>query len=130
MNKLFKKQFKKILFEETSSNASSDEEIFSKEFKNKEELEKLNNEIKNIELDPEYYAKIIKKADKYSYKITEYILPFLRKLHQDLISGIFKYIAPDIKGISNITEDLASLAEALRGRVRDSIIQKNKNKNK
>lgn len=121
MSKLFKKHFKTILNEELN-----DQEAFESDFQNQNELENLNQEIQNISPDPEANAKIIKLADKYSDKITNYILPIMRKLHQDLTSGIFKSVAPDIKGISNITEDLAALAEALRGRVRDSVIKQDK----
>ena len=68
-------------------------------------------------------------ADKYAENISSVVLPTLRKLHTDITTGMFKTIAPDIKGISGINEDLASLAEALRGRVRDAVI-KSDNKDK
>ena len=36
-------------------------------------------------------------------------------------------VAPDLKGISNITGDLAKLAENLRGKTRDAVIKADKN---
>ena len=86
--------------------------------------EAINGEIDTMSVAPEQTAMILKKADKYAEEISTHILPILRKLHTEIISGMFKQVAPDIKGISNINEDLAGLAEAIRGKVRDSVIRK------
>ena len=92
--------------------------------------EQVEAELQNASISPEQRAGILKKADKYAENISTVILPMLRKLHDSIVTGEFKDIAPDIKGISNITEDLASLAESLRARTRDAIIKADKNESK
>jgi hypothetical protein len=103
-----------------------DAAALDKTFDDPANKEQLAAELTNMELAPEQKAELLKKADKYADNISKIILPVLRKLHDDIVSGIFQQIAPDIKGISGINEDLASLAEALRGRVRDAVIKKDK----
>ena len=88
--------------------------------------DQLDAEAANLQLDPTQKAEILRKADKYADNISKIILPVLRKLHDDIVSGVFQQIAPDIKGISSINEDLAGLAESLRGRVRDAVIKSDK----
>jgi hypothetical protein len=103
-----------------------DEAVLSQTFEDDAQKQKLDTEISNISLSPEQKADILRKADKYSDNITKIVLPTLRKLHDDIVSGVFASIAPDVKGISGINEDLAGLAEALRGRTRDAVLKADK----
>lgn len=138
MSEIFSKYFKKTLNEDALQPAgteglppeATDQQAFDNSFSDQDQLSQVNDEVSATAIDPNEQAKIIKLADSYAEKVTESILPVLRKLHQDLISGVFKTVAPDIKSISGITEDLASLAEALRGRTRDAIIKSNEKDSK
>jgi hypothetical protein len=108
----------------------NDEQALSQTFEDDAQKQQLDSEIQNIQLNPEQKADLLRKADKYADNISKIILPTLRKLHTDIVSGVFTSIAPDIKGISGINEDLAGLSEALRGRVRDAVVKNDKNEKK
>lgn len=107
-----------------------DATAFAGSFEDEASAEQLNTEVQSSMLAPEQRAMILKKADKYAENISSIILPTLRKLHDAIVSGVFASIAPDIKGISNINEDLAKLAESLRGRTRDAVLKSDKNEAK
>lgn len=125
----FTKYFKKsFLSEEISPDIATDvpmddNEAMVKTFDEPENAEGLDTEMNNMSITPEQKAIILKKADKYSDQIANHILPILRKLHDDITSGVFKTIAPDVRGISNINSDLAELAEQIRGKIRDGVIK-------
>lgn len=112
--------------DESVAGTSPDEAALMKTFDNESGKSNLDNELSNITLSPDQKADILRRADKYSDNISKIILPILRKLHDDIVSGVFASIAPDIKGISGINEDLASLAESLRGRTRDAVLKSDK----
>jgi len=98
---------------------------FEGSFEDDSMAQDLEGEVENAGIDPRESAEILKKADKYAENIDKLILPLLRKIHNDIVTGQFATVAPDIKGISGTTEDLAKLAESLRGRVRDAIAKSN-----
>ena len=102
---------------------------FEGSFEDGQGASQIKTEVGGISLDPVQRDMILKKADKYAENISNVILPTIRKLHNDIVSGVFKSIAPDLKGVSGIAEDLASLSESLRGRVRDAVL-KSDNKDK
>jgi len=133
--KKFTKYFTKSLLSEAvpapmpQEPALDDSAAFEGSFDDNTGATQIKDEVQGISIDPVQRDKILKMADKYAENISSVVLPTLRKLHTDITTGMFKTIAPDIKGISGINEDLASLAEALRGRVRDAVI-KSDNKDK
>lgn len=107
-----------------------DSEAFNQSFDDGKGAEQVQGEVASLAMDPIQRDKLLKLADKYAENISTVVLPTLRKLHTDITTGVFKSIAPDVKGISGINEDLAALAEALRGRVRDAVIKSDKDGNK
>ena len=104
-----------------------DAAVFEGSFETPENAQGIQGEVEQAGMPPEQRAGILKLADKYAENITKIVLPTLRKLHDDIVSGTFASIAPDIKGISGINEDLAKLAESLRGRTRDAVLKSDKN---
>ena len=124
----FTKYFKRSLISEADEAIANmdDATTFKQDFETPEAANQLDTEIANTTIPPEQRAIIIKKADKYSETITKVILPILRDLHNAIVSGEFKSIAPDIDGLSGINSDLAELAEQIRGKVRDSIVKQDK----
>ena len=111
-------------------NAQQDQEAFNQSFEDPQAAEQVENELQNASITPEQKMAILGKADKYAESISTGILPMLRKLHDSIVSGEFKDIAPELKGISDITGKLAELSENLRGKTRDAILKANKNENK
>ena len=103
--------------------ALDDSTAFAGSFEDGNGVEQIAGEVANASIDPVQRDMILKKADKYAENISNVILPTIRKLHNDIVSGVFKSIAPDLKGVSSIAEDLASLSESLRGRIRDAVIK-------
>lgn len=129
----FKKRFSESLLREAvpaAIPAADDATAFEGSFENPEAAQGIEGEIQNVAMDETQKQTILKKADKYAELINSSILPALRRLHDDIISGVFAQIAPDIKGVSGITEDLARLAESLRGRSRDAVLKAGKNTEK
>ncbi len=121
----FTKYFKRSLISEADEAVvpMDDATTFKQDFENPESVQQLDAEITNASITPEQRVNMLTKADKYAEKINNIILPMLRNLHDSIVSGEFKAIAPDISGISNITEDLAALSESLRGKTRDALIK-------
>jgi hypothetical protein len=127
----FSRYFKKSLVTEAGSDVlapasdlttpDEDAAAFNSTFEDEAAITDLEGEVAGAGIDPMQNAELLKKADKYADNISKIILPVLRKLHDDIVTGTFTTVAPDIKGISGITEDLAKLAESLRGRIRDAI---------
>lgn len=130
MSKRFTKYFKSSLNEGSQpiepASELDDSAAFAGSFEDEAVADDVNGEVEAAGIDPSQHAEILRKADKYAENIDKLILPVLRKIHNDIVTGTFSTVAPDIKGISGITEDLASLAESLRGRVRDAIASINK----
>lgn len=130
MSNTFKKYFIKHLKERAlpvnpdDLGVSEDQEAFNGSFENGSELDKLEGEVNNATPTVEDNAHIVKKANMYSKKITGIILPLLRELDNDLLNGDLSKVAPEIKGISDIRQDLAKLAEALTGETNEAIRQK------
>lgn len=130
-NMKFLKYFKEALESDPAANAPIDDAAaFAGSFENDESAAQLQGEVDNASIAPEQRAELLQKADKYANLISDKILPILRKLQDDIVSGTFATIAPDIKNISKINEDLASLSESLRGRVRDAVIKSDSNTEK
>jgi hypothetical protein len=135
MDNKFTRYFKKSLVKEAVAGgpvepAIDDAAAFAGSFEDEASAQQVQGEVEQASLPPEQRAEILKKADKYSDQISKLILPTLRKLHDEIVSGTFASIAPDIKGISGINEDLAKLAESLRGRTRDAVLKSDKNEEK
>jgi hypothetical protein len=107
--------------------AQEDQEVFNQSFEDPQGAEQVEAELQNASISPEQKMAMMQKADMYAEKISNNILPMLRKLHDSIVSGEFKDIAPDLKGVSDITGKLAELSENLRGKVRDSILKANQN---
>lgn len=134
MSTKFIKYFTKSLLNEEIANPVSaepvvdDQAAFAGSFEDDGVADKVAGEVDSLAIDPVQKDKILKLADKYAENISAVVLPTLRKLHDDIVSGTFSSIAPDIKGISGINEDLAKLAESLRGRTREAILKNNKTK--
>jgi len=134
MSTKFIKYFTKSLLNEEVANPVSTEPVvddqtaFAGSFEDNGVADKVAGEVDSLAIDPIQKDKILKLADKYAENISAVVLPTLRKLHDDIVSGTFSSIAPDIKGISGINEDLAKLAESLRGRTREAILKNNKTK--
>jgi hypothetical protein len=132
----FVAHFKKIVTEAASivqppqQGPVDDSQVFAQSFDSDQAAQQLDKEVVGAGLDPEQRASILKRADHYASKIDSIILPTLRKLQDDIVTGVFASIAPDVKGISGINEDLAKLAESLRGRTRDAILKSDKNEKK
>lgn len=104
----------------------ADDKAFAGSFEDENTVGQLEDEISNSTMAPEQQADILRKADKYAENINAVILPTLRKLHDDIVQGVFSSIAPEIKDVSGICEDLARLSEALRGRTRDAMLKSTK----
>jgi hypothetical protein len=135
MSTKFIKYFTKSLLNEATPLAPvadslgvDDSSAFAGSFEDGANAEKVAGEVDSLAIDPVQKDKILKLADKYAENISAVVLPTLRRLHDDIVSGTFSSIAPDIKGISGINEDLAKLAESLRGRTREAILKNNKTK--
>lgn len=134
----FLKHFKKTIKEATRVPQEDpsmqppidDPTAFNQSFQNPEDASAIEAEVQGLNLDPEQKAALLEKADDYATKISGVILTTLRNLHNDIVSGVFAQIAPDIKGISGINEDLATLAESLRGRMRDAVLKSDKSEKK
>jgi len=131
MSDKFNRYFTKSLLKEEvpAVPVADDSAIFDNSFEDEGTASQVQDEVGSISIDPIQRDMILKKADKYAENISNVILPTIRKLHNDIVSGVFKSIAPDLKGVSGIAEDLASLSESLRGRIRDAVI-KSDNKDK
>jgi hypothetical protein len=136
-NTKFKRYFKKSFMNEATiageapvDPAMDDTAAFAGSFEDDGTADQIQGEVEQASLPPEQRADLLKKADKYAENISKIILPTLRRLHDDIVSGVFASIAPDIKGISGINEDLAKLAESLRGRTRDAVLKSDKNEQK
>lgn len=125
MSDKFNRYFTKSLLKEADAVApvANDSAIFDNSFENEGTATQVQDEVGSISIDPVQRDMILKKADKYAEMISNQVLPTLRKLHTDIISGVFASVAPDIKGISGINEKLAELSEALRGRIKDAVIK-------
>lgn len=130
----FAKYFKKSLVKEaalpapiTEQPPMDDAAALQGSFEDEANAQQLDAEVSNASISPEQRAQLLKRADKYAENISTMVLPTLRKLHDDIVSGVFASIAPDIKGIANINEDLARLAESLRGRTREAVLKSDKN---
>ena len=132
MSDKFKRYFTRSLLKEMGEQpapvnpVANDAEVFDGSFEDENTAGQLEGEVDSISIDPEQRDMILRKADSYAEMISNQVLPTLRKLHTDIISGVFASVAPDIKGISGINEDLAELSEALRGRVKDAVIKAGK----
>tara|TARA_R110000822_G_scaffold285247_3_gene406612 strand:+ start:1122 stop:1556 length:435 start_codon:yes stop_codon:yes gene_type:complete len=119
----FSRYFKRSLIAEEDDLTTPDDDAaaFKNTFEDESTVTDLDSEVKDAGIDPMQNAEILRKADKYAANITDIFLPVLRDLHDDIVAGTFTTVAPDIKGISDIKENLAKLAESLRGRIRDAI---------
>ena len=133
----FAKYFKKSLVKEAALPAPITEQppiddaaALQGSFEDEANAQQLDTEVSNATVSPEQRASILKKADKYAEQISSIMLPMLRRLHDSIVSGEFREIAPEVKGISDITGKLAELSENLRGKTRDAILKANKNDEK
>ena len=126
-NRYFKKSFIKEAIGAEAAPMADDSATFAGSFEDEANAAQIEGEVEQAGIDPQQRANILKLADKYAENISKMVLPTLRKLHDDIVSGTFATIAPDIKGISGINEDLAKLAESLRGRTRDAVLKSEKN---
>ena len=131
MTKFIKYFTKSLLNEEIAANpavapVADDAEAFAGSFEDDGAIEQVEGEVEDITIDPIQKQKILKMADQYAENISQMMLPTIRKLHNDIVSGVFSSIAPDLKGVSDIAVDLAKLSEMLRGNIRDAVADKNK----